>query len=66
MRNGMGNSIFFTNCGNKKGACLYNKRLTSTLNTLPQKLVTANLEAVVHDKSLQSMGIECAIWTIGD
>ena len=72
-----GEQHFFMNRANKKeGACLYNKRLTSTLNTLCKKLVTANLEAVegandrskymFHDKLLQSVGIECAILTIGD
>ena len=46
MQNGMGNSIFFMNRANKKeGSCLYNKRLTSTLNAR-KKLVTANLEVV--------------------
>ena len=37
----------------KEGACLYNKRLTSTLNTLRKKLVTASLEAVegANDRS---------------
>ena len=36
----------------KEGACLYNKRLTSTLNTLPQE-TCASLEAVegVNDRS---------------
>ena len=45
MRNGMGTAFFFMNRANKKEeACLYNKRLTSTLNTLPQE--TAYLKAV--------------------
>ena len=47
-------TAFFMNRANKKeGACLYNKRLTSTLNTLRKKLVTASLEAVegANDRS---------------
>ena len=37
----------------KEGACLHNKWLTSTLNTFPQEIVTANLEAVegANDRS---------------
>ena len=30
----------------KEGACLYNKRLTSTLNTLPQETCNCHLESV--------------------
>ena len=47
-------ALLFMNPANKKeGACLYNKRLTSTLNTLPQELVNASLEAVegANDRS---------------
>ena len=28
-------TAFFMNLANKKGACLYNRRLPSTMNTLP-------------------------------
>ena len=58
MRNGLGNSIFFMNHANKKeGACLYNKRLTSTLSALskctyrfnkPNRLMTIIISRVIN------------------
>ena len=33
----LGTAFFMNHTNKKRGACLYNKRLTSTLNTLPQE-----------------------------
>ena len=46
LRNGIGKSIFYELRQYRLGACLYNKWLTSTLNCLRQKFVTANFDAV--------------------
>ena len=59
LRNGIGKSIFYELCqymgGGGGGACLYNKWLTSTLNSLPPK--TCNCQSWSSGRSEWSLNL---------